>query len=208
MDLFRIPLYIFLFLGFYACSNGDKASIIGADFGDTSFVNEKFSGNKKNYEAVQNPCEIINASQVSKRYKVAPEAVMMDNAVERGNTKSCRFLIKMSDEKFDHLTGVIAVHAEISEENDLGGIAQATGSGTDWIEAWEMKKMLSKSSEYIPDLGKAVIWFGAKRHLLIKLEGYSLSITTPGSAFNEKEKALNRDYKSIALEIAKSSGLF
>lgn len=207
MNLLKTSLFCLITFLFAACGNGDKASIIGADFGDTSFVNKKFSGNKKNYKDISNPCELLNTSQIAKLYGVPAEKVMLDRPNELGGQKSCRFLVSLSDQEFDHLTGFIAIAPEISAANDPGGIAEATGGGTEWIEAWELKKMLSKSSEYIPNMGKAAIWFGAKRNLLIKLDGYSLSITAPGAAFNKKEKEKSRDYKTIAIGIAKESGL-
>ena len=207
MNLLKITLICLTTLLFVACGNGDKASIIGADFGDTSFVNKNFSGNKKNYKDLSNPCELLNTSLIAKLYGVPSEKVMLDRPSELGGQKSCRFLVSLSDQEFDHLTGFIAIAPEISVENDPGEIAKATGGGTDWVEAWKTKKMISKSSEYIPNMGKAAIWFEAKRNLLIKLDGYSLSITAPGSAFNKKEKEKNRDYKTIALDIVKKSGL-
>jgi len=202
----------FLFAGFafvlFACSNGDKKSIIGAEFGDTSFVNEKFAGNKKAYKDVANPCDLLDKNQIASLYGVTTDEVMFDDPSRYvGNNKSCRFIIKMSDEKFDHLTGYIALQEEVKTEDDPGGIAEATGGGENWVEAWELRKMMSKSSEYINGMGKAAIWFGKKRNLLIKMDGYAIDILAPGSAFNEKEKTKNRDYKKIALEMAQSTGL-
>ncbi|MCR9288073.1 MAG: hypothetical protein NXI23_11890 [Bacteroidetes bacterium] len=207
MNLLKTFLIYLTTVLFIACSNGDKASIVGADFGDASFINDNFAGNKINYEKIGNPCELLNSIQIAKLYGASSEKVMIDRSNELGGQKSCRFLVSLSDQEFDHLTGFIAIAPEISADNDPGGIAEATGGGTEWIEAWELKKMLSKSSEYIPNMGKAAIWFGAKRSLLIKLDGYSLSITAPGAAFNKKEKEKNRNYKAIAIEIAQKSGL-
>ncbi len=207
-NYFKTALLGLIVVLFSACSNGDKKSIIGADFGDTSFVNKNYAGNKKDFKDIGSPCDLLRTDQIAKIYGVPVEKVKLDRPNEVGNSKSCRFLVFMSEEEFDYLTGFIAVESEVAPSDDPGGIAQATGGGTDWVEAWELRKTLSKSSEYLPNMGKAAIWFNAKRNLLIKLDGYSLSITAPGAAFNTKEQEKKRDYKAVAVEIAKSSGLF
>jgi len=68
--------------------------------------------------------------------------------------------------------------------------------------------MTSKSSEYISGLGKTAIWNDRKRELYVKMEGYMITITVPGSTFKEEEVAKKRNYKNIALKIAKSTNLF
>lgn len=203
----RIPLFFLLAFFFSACGYGDKKMIITEDFGDTSFVNKNFAGNKKEFNNIDNICDLIPVSQVADLYKVEESQVLIARNPQGGTQTSCRFLISFSEQKFDNITGIIAVTREVSESEDLGEIAKAAGHGTDWVEAWELKKKMSKSAEYISDMGKAAIWFGSKRNLLVKLDGYNLSLTVPGSDFHEKEKTMNRDYKSIALAIAKNIGL-
>jgi hypothetical protein len=140
MNLLKTFLIYLTTVLFIACSNGDKASIVGADFGDASFINDNFAGNKINYEKIGNPCELLNSIQIAKLYGASSEKVMIDRSNELGGQKSCRFLVSLSDQEFDHLTGFIAIAPEISADNDPGGIAEATGGGTEWIEAWELKK--------------------------------------------------------------------
>ncbi|MGV6830104.1 MAG: hypothetical protein ACWA5P_00900 [bacterium] len=189
---------------------GDRQSLMVDDLGDTSFVNKKFTGNTINYAEGMSACDQLSSSVLANIY-----GVLADNVIITDPTKSDRYVnpkpgcmihVKMSDQKFDHLTGTINVFKEIKADEFMGDVAEATGSGENWEEAWALKKGLRKSTEWISGMGKAAIWTGKLRKLEIKFDGYTLEIIAPGAPFNEIEKAKNRDYKAIAIEMAKASG--
>ena len=184
----------FISLLFMSCF-GDKNTVIGQDFGDTSFVNKDFSGNKKEFAALpKNMCEFISESQLKKSYPDASKILFDDGKTFM--TKSCRFLVYIGNNEYDYLSGtIIAVEDQIAE-------------GEDWKETWELKKKMSKSSEYVSGLGQAAVWIGKKRELSIKMDGYMITINVPGSPFNKEEIAKKRDYKAIAIKIAKDTNLF
>jgi predicted small secreted protein len=179
---------------FTACF-GDKNTVIGQEFGDTSFINKEFTKNKVEFSALpKNMCSYINEGKIKELYPESSKILFDDGKTFM--TKSCRFLIYMNDGEYDYLSGAIfALEDQLAE-------------GEDWKETWELKKKVSKSSEFISGLGKTAIWVGKKRELFIKMDGYMITITVPGSQFKEEEVAKKRDYKSIALKIANSTGLF
>ena len=88
----------------------------------------------------------------------------------------------------------------------MGDVAEAVGAGKNWEEAWSLKKSISKSAEWIPNMGKAALWNARKKTLEIKFDGYNLLINPPKNILNKEETAKNRDYKEIAIEMAKSCG--
>ena len=112
----------------------------------------------------------------------------------------------MSDNEYDLLTGFMSVEPTVKKADDPEGIAEATGTGEDWVQVWALQKAIAKSSEFLPNMGQAAIWTSRKRTLRIKFEGYILNVAAPGAAFNEVENAKNRDYKAIAIQMAKSAG--
>ncbi|EDP95594.1 hypothetical protein U8527_06085 [Kordia algicida OT-1] len=190
----RIALFTFLSILLTSCF-GDKGTIVGQELGDTDFVNTKFSGNKVAFSALsKNLCEYIHIDQIKKLYPDASKVLVDDGKTFQ--SKNCRFLVYVGEGEFNYLSGSIFA----LKDNFL--------EGQDWKEAWEFKKKMSKSSEYIGGLGKAAVWIGKKRELSIKLEGYSITITVPGAPFNKEEIAKKRDYKDIAIKIANNSGLF
>jgi hypothetical protein len=174
---------------------GDKKTVIGQELGDTNFVNASFAGNKVAFSALpKNMCSYINKSKIKEFYPDSKK-ILFDEG-KTFQTKSCRFLVYTEDGEYDYLSGAIfAVKDQLAE-------------GEDWKQTWELKKKISKSSEYISGLGKTAIWIGKKRELLIKMEGYTITITVPGSPFKKEELDKKRDYKNIGIEIAKSTGLF
>jgi len=186
-------LMVFSFL-FTACF-GDKNTVIGQDLGDTNFVNKNFTGNKKDFAALpKNMCEFISEGKVKELYPDAGK-ILFDEG-KTFMTKSCRFLVYVGDSEYDYLSGTIfAIEDKIAE-------------GEDWKEIWELKKKMSKSSAFVSGLGQAAVWIGKKRELSVKMDGYIIKINVPGSPFNKEEIAKARDYKSIAIELAKSTGLF
>jgi hypothetical protein len=112
----------------------------------------------------------------------------------------------IGENEFNYLIGGITVQREIKKDEMMGEIAEAAGSGENWKEAWALKKSISKSAEWVENAGEAALWYPNKRQLLVKFDGYTLTVLAPGHSFNQEEKALNRDYKKIALEMAKASG--
>ncbi len=193
-NIFRIACTLVLSFLLISCF-GDKNTVIGQDLGDTDFVNKNFAGNKVAFSALpKNMCSYINESKLKEFYPDSKKILF-----DEGKTfasKNCRFLVYMSDEKFDFLSGTIFATENIIAE------------GEDWKQTWELKKKMSKSSTYVSGLGEAAIWIGKKRELSVKMDGYIITITVPGSPFKKEELAKKRDYKNIAIEIAKSTGLF
>lgn len=189
-----IILLLLVSISLTACF-GDKTTVIGQELGDTSFVNTNFKGNKKQFAALsKNMCTYINLDKIRELYPDASK-VLTDEG-KTFMTKSCRFLVYIGEGEFNYLSGTIfAIEDKLAE-------------GEDWKETWELKKKMSKSSEYLSGLGKAAIWIAKKRELSIKMEGYMVTITVPGSPFNKEEIAKKRDYKSIAIAIANNTGLF
>jgi len=112
----------------------------------------------------------------------------------------------LGENEFNYLIGGITVNREIKKDEMMGEIAEAAGGGENWKEAWALQKSISKSAEWIEGVGLAAMWKPKRRELLIKFEGYSVYVMAPGAAFNQEEKARNRDYKKIALEMAKKAG--
>jgi len=189
-----IAISIFISLAITGCF-GDKKTVVGQEFGDYSFINEKFAGNKIAFsELPKNLCSFINENKLRELYPSASKILFDDGKTFQ--SKSCRFLIYMGEQEYDYLGGTIFAQEDVLAE------------GEDWRETWELKKKASKSAEYILGLGKTAIWIERKRELIVKMDNYSITITVPGSAFKEEEVAKKRNYKNIALEIAKSTNLF
>ncbi|WP_299523295.1 hypothetical protein [Winogradskyella sp.] len=199
-----------LLIAFCTSCLGDRQTIIGQDLGDTSFVNKKFKGNLIDYKEGMSACDKMSATLLAEKYGVVEDAIIITDPTKSEryvNPKpGCMIHVKMSDQKFDHLTGTINVFREIKSNEYMADVAEATGSGENWEEAWALKKSMRKSSEWVLDMGQAAIWTAKLRKLEIKFEGYTLEIIAPGAPFNDIEKAKNRDYKSIAIAIAKSAG--
>ncbi len=190
----QIALFALTSFLFTACF-GDKNTVIGQEFGDTSFINKEFTKNKIEFSALpKNMCSFISKDKLNELYPGASKILFDDGKTFQ--TKNCRFLVYMDDGKYDYLSGAIfALEDQLAE-------------GEDWKQTWELKKKTSKSSEFISGFGKTAIWNAKKRELFIKMEGYMITISVPGSSFKEEEVAKNRDYKNIALQIAKSTNLF
>ena len=190
---------------------GDRKSIIGADFGDTSFVNTSFEANEIDYAEGMSACDQLSAATLADLYGVSEDMVIISDPMKMANATqvggpSCMVHVKLSERKGDYLTGTISIVKEVGKDEYMGEIAEATGGGENWEEAWAMKKAMRESTEWMENMGKAALWTGKKRMLEIKLDGYTLSIMAPGAPFNQEETARNRDYKKIAVAMAKSSG--
>jgi hypothetical protein len=180
---------------FSACF-GDKKSAIGTDFNNTNFINKSFKGNKLEFSAITKPCNYVSKVTLAKLYNTTEAQVHLIG----GNSlsKTCTIRVKISDSEYDYITGSVHFYEELDK----------TADGSTWIETWQIQKNVSKSSRWIPNLGKAAFYKGSKRELRIKFDNYVLSVMAPGPAFNEVEKSKNRDYKKIALTMANETPLF
>jgi hypothetical protein len=190
---------------------GDKKSIDIEEANDTtSFVNKDFKGNLIDYYENMSACDRMSKADLAKLYDVtAEEIIWMDSASNErmtSNSPTCNFRVMLGENEFNYLIGGITVNREIKKDEMMGEIAEAAGGGENWKEAWALQKSISKSAEWIKGVGQAAMWKPNKRELIIKFDGYSVYVMAPGAAFNQEEKARNRDYKTIALEMAKKAG--
>ena len=190
---------------------GDKKSIDIEEANDTtSFVNKDFKGNLIDYDDNMSACSNMSKADLAKLYDVTAEEIFwMDSASNErmtSNSPTCNFRVMLGENEFNYLIGGITVNREIKKDEMMGEIAEAAGGGENWKEAWALQKSISKSAEWIEGVGLAAMWKPKRRELLIKFEGYSVYVMAPGAAFNQEEKARNRDYKKIALEMAKKAG--
>lgn len=191
MMIKKILLFSLIILLFNNCF-GDKKTAIGTDFSDTSFVNKSFKKNPMEFSEITDVCSYLSVSQLAKLYNVTEEEILVVN-VNKTN-KACSFYVKLSDQKFDHILGSVGFYEEKDIDED----------GSTWIEKWQLQKNISKSSVWIPNLGKAAYYVAKKRTLFVKFNNYTMSIMAPGSDFNKIEKSKNRDYINIVLQMAKN----
>jgi len=208
----KIPILILVLTSivFGACI-GDKKSIDIDEANDTtSFVNKDFKGNLIDYDNNMSACNRMSKADLAKLYDVSEDDIVwMDSASnERMNTNipTCSFRVMLGENEFNYLIGGITVNREIKKDEMMGEIAEAAGGGENWKEAWALQKSISKSAEWLEGIGLAAMWKPNKRELIIKFEGYSLYVMAPGSAINQVEKAKNRNYKDIALTMARKAG--
>jgi hypothetical protein len=204
-------MFISLITIFFTSCLGDKKNISIEEANDsTSFVNEDFKGNLIDYDDKMSACSKMNEADLAKLYNVPADKIYwMDSATnERMQTTSptCNFRVMIGENEFNYLSGGITVQREIKKDEMMGEIAEAAGGGENWKEAWALKKSISKSAEWVENVGEAALWYPNKRQLLVKFDGYTLTVIAPGASFNEEEKARNRDYKKIALEMARKAG--
>ncbi len=192
----KYTLLVFSILLFFACDNpvGDKKSTIDSvnEIGNTSFVNKNFNGNLIQYNSDLNPCEMLTQDALANLYQVGTDKIQVIGG--NGSFQTCTYRVLLGEE-FNFLTGSMLILPDPS-----GDVIDS------WAEQWSIQKAASKSSEYLPNMGKAALWKGGNRTLKIKFEGYTLEIMAPGAPFNKEEKKKNRDYKSIAIGMAKEAG--
>ena len=209
MKLLKITLLLFCAILFSNCL-GDRQSIIGQDFDDTSFVNKSFKGNRVDYKEGMSACDLLKTSTLGQLYKRSAEDVIITDPTKSNRfvnpAPSCTIHVKLSEQRGDHLTGYISVYREVAPDEFMGDVAEATGNGNEWEESWAMKKAMYKTTEWLPNMGKAALWSAKKRRLEIKFDGYTLDVVAPGAAFHTEEQTRNRDYKSIAIAMAKEAG--
>ena len=171
---------------------GDKKTVVGEELGDTSFVNENFKGNKKNFsELPKDLCEFLDEDSILKGYDNAT-SVSFNGKNSFGN-KNCQFNVIFFNDESQYIIGSIF----INEDNS-----------NNWQESWEMKKKRFKSAQYVKNLGMAAIWNGKQRKLEIKMKGYMVMITVPPKMIAKNNLDNNADVKDIAIAIANSTNLF
>lgn len=178
----------------FASCVGDKKVGIGTDFNDTSFINKNFK-NKIAFSELDSPCSYINKAQLAKLYNVSQENVVLIKGNSLNNT--CSIRVKLSDDEFNYISGGISFYKDKDNLED----------GSSWVDSWQLQKGVSVSAIWLKDLGKAAMYKSKKRELIIKFTDYTMLVTAPGSSFNQMEKDKNRDYKNIALTLAKQTPL-
>ncbi|WP_020568932.1 hypothetical protein [Neolewinella persica] len=189
MKSLSLTLFFGLLFLFTACSHGDKASAIGATFEDaSSFENTYFTGNKINLAEFTQPCQYISKAIVASMMSIPVEKVDYRPIPAE---KKCVYTIIFNDDadQPDYTTGSLALVQEV------------TGVEEEWKDNWSVKKGISKSSEWVPNLGKAAIWNPSNRILEVKFEGYTLQVISPqGPGKDEKNS------KKWAIEMVKLAG--
>jgi hypothetical protein len=190
---------------------GDKKPVNIQELGDTSFVNKNFKGNLINYAEGMSACAQLSASAVADLYGASAEEIHIEDPTksdryQKGTPPVCGLYLKSGDNDFEWLRGSIALQADVAKEEQMSEVAEAVGRTENWEEAWSLKKSMSKSAEWVDGLGLAALWFDQKNQLEIKFEGYTLVVNPLKNIANKKEVAANRDYKKVAIGMAKAAG--
>jgi hypothetical protein len=196
-----------------ACGSGTDNSQDWGSVDGASLLNQDFNGNAVEFVAGMNGCLSLTAQDMAKLYDTTVERAMVVDLTKEnvGNVDprtppSCTLRIQASADDRDTLTGSMILRREVAVDEAMGDLAQAMGSGEEWQEEWALQKQI-RNLESVPNLGMAALWNQKTRRLSIKFDGYSADITAPGSAFNQVEQERQRDYRNIAVQMAKLSGL-
>ncbi|MBC2843644.1 hypothetical protein [Winogradskyella flava] len=193
MKFLKHTIYVLAFSTCLTSCFGDQKTIIGEDFGDTSFVNENYKGNKKDFsELPKDLCQFLDEASILKGYDNAT-SVSFNGKNSFGN-KNCQFNVVFFNDQSQYIMGSIFINENTNSAN--------------WEESWEMKKKRFKSVQYVKNLGMAAIWNGKQRKLEIKMKGYDAMITVPPKMSGKNQIDNNTDVKDIAIAIAKSTNLF
>ncbi len=190
---------------------GDKKTINVSEMDDTSFVNTAFRGNLINYSKDMSACENISASDIASMYNVSENRILFQDVSKSdrrvpNSAPVCTFYIKDGDSDFVWLRGSMSIQREIDKNETAYDIAKAAGNGEEWEEAWALNKSISKSAVWIKNTGLAAVWNERKKELKIKFKGYILNVYPLKNRLNKAEVAKSRDYKAIALDMAKAAG--
>ncbi len=190
---------------------GDKKMVNIEEMGDLSFVNKNFKGNLINYNKDHSACEQMDLANLASLYSVSESKIrILDNKNSDRFRKEvepqCGIYIETSENDYEWLRGSISLFREIGKNEMMAEIAEATGGGEKWEEAWALQKSMSKSAEWVDNHGMAALWNESKNELKIKLDGYTLMVYPPKNKLNKEEVAKNRDYKKLALAMAKLAG--
>lgn len=191
---------------------GDKKVVDVTEMNDTSsFINKNFKSNLINYSKDMSACEQMSTGDIASLYNVSGDMVVFEDISKSDrrvpNSKpACSFFIKDGENDFEWLRGSMSIEREISKNEANYENAKMTGSGEEFEEAWALQKSMSKSSEWIKDMGLAAIWNEKNKELKIKFKGYTLKVYPIKNRLNKAEVARNRDYKQMAIKMAKASG--
>ena len=211
MKTIKITLTAGLILILMTSCLGDKKAVNISEMDDTNFVNQDFKGNLIDYTKGMSACSNISAGDIANLYSVSADKVHIEDPTTSDRYRKdmepvCSFYIEDGENDFMWLRGSIALNREIDKDEMMGEIAEATGGGENWEEAWALKKSMSKSSEWIDDIGMAALWNERLAELKIKFDGYTLNVYPIKNKLNKAEVAKNRDYKKAAIEMAKAAG--
>lgn len=180
-------LLCFLAVGLLSCSHGDKTNTIGATFADEDdFVNAFFTGNKVDLSEAGQACEYVSKANIAGMLGIPVEQV---NSGHNPAMKQCAFTIIYDEEGPDYTTAGFRFNQEV------------TGVESEWKDNWKVAKAISKTAEWVPNLGKAAIWKPASLQLEVKFEGYTLSVTAPRGPKKDEGKS-----KKWAIEMVKLGG--
>lgn len=192
---------------------GDKKRVNISEMSDTSsFVNKNFKGNLINYSKGMSACNKISAEEIAKLYGVSANKVKtvdptkMKERFKKNLPPSCAFFLESGEKDYLWLRGGIGIQREVGKDEFMGEVAEAAGNGKDWKQAWALKKSISKSAEWLPNMGQAALWNPAKNQLDIKFDGYTLTVNPLKNILNKEDVAKKRDYKKIAIAMAKAAG--
>lgn len=186
---FRYLLCSSLLLAFLfsSCSHGDKANTIGATFDDAgSLENQTFTGNKIGPEGGNRPCAYLQKLDIATMLGVPVEQVSKGEDLAR---KTCSFTIIYDEagDRPDYTTAGISFQQEI------------TGDEEAWRDSWSAQKTISKSSEWVPNLGWAALWNPSAGQLRVKFDGYTLMVTAPKGPGKNADKSLKWAKEMVAL---------
>ena len=210
MNLSKYLCLLWVAISFTACI-GDRKAVNVSEINDTGFVNQNFKGNLIHYFKEMSACENMSASDIASMYQVSQDMVVFED-ISKSDRRApnsapiCTFFIKDGESDFQWLRGSMNIQREIGQDETAYDVAKAAGNGVEWQEAWALNKSISKSSEWIKDMGLAAVWNERKTELKIKFEGYTLSIYPLKNRMNTREVAKNRNYKEVAIAIAKAAG--
>ncbi len=190
---------------------GDRKQVDVEELGDSSFVNTNFKGNRISYDMNSSACENMSAAVIASMYSIPEDKVIFEDISKSdrrvpNSPPVCNFYIKDGENDFLWLRGSISMIPDNGKNADGTVTNTSTGYGEDWAEVWAIQKSTSKSSEWIETSGMAALWNESKRALTIKFKGYTLFVNPPGNKLNKEEVAKNRDYKKMALSMAKAAG--
>jgi len=178
MKLFSTTLLFAIALLFTACGHGDKVSAIEAEFESAdSFENAFFTGNKiEPVSFSQQPCQYISKAIMASMMSIPVEKV---DYRPDPQTKRCAYTIIFDQDadRPDYTTASISVRQE------------TTGVEAEWKDNWSVTKAISKSSEWVPNLGKAAIWKGSSLMLEVKFDGYTLTVHPPRGPNKDESKS-------------------